>query len=178
MEDFDFDPAKMSITNLVSGAEVIAQFNPEEFQESVQPIWARLAAQGLSHEVHHYAHTSPYVVQMDLYFRAFSKEELLELHRARRHLLSWAHPRRIASELVGGGPPRLLLVWPGMLSIECFLTEARITHQRFNQHLRSTSMVASVSFEEDPTTLLTTEMVADDDLLRFGDPLVGIDVEV
>lgn len=169
-----FEPPRMSITNLRSGAEVIAQFNPAELQESVAPQWARLAPQGLSHEVHHFTHTGPYEIQMELFFRAYSQAELDDIHRARRHLLSWAAPRRIGSELVGGGPPQLLIVWPGMLAVTCYLTELRITHNRFNSNARSVGYTAVVVFEEVRSSLLTTELVADDTELRFGDPLFDV----
>jgi hypothetical protein len=166
----DYEPPRMSITNLRTGDEVVAQFNPAELVETVAPRWARLAPQGLSHEVHHFQNTSPYQVPIELFFRAYSREELVLIHRARRHLLSWAMPRRIGSDVVGGGPPQLLLVWPGMLSLRCFLTELKLTHSRFNSQSRSVQFTASATFEEEPGTLLTSESVAEDSLLRFGDP--------
>lgn len=174
------DPPKLSLTNLQNGAEVVAQFLPEEFEESVAPEWARLKPQGLSHNVHHFENTSPYVCGFKLYFRAFSTAELVLLQRARRHLLSWAYPRRIStSELVGGGPPTLLLVWPGMLSIEVVLSALSIHHERFNSASQSVQFTADVSFEERrgvgtlggaAGALLTSEFVADDPEQRFGDP--------
>src|SRR5688500_3311971 len=91
------DPPRVTITNLQNGAEVVAQFNPEELDEQVAPNWARLQVQGLSHEVRHFRNTSPYAQRFTLYFRAASPEELVVMHRARRQLLSWAYPRRIST---------------------------------------------------------------------------------
>jgi hypothetical protein len=172
----DYEPPRMSITNLRSGEEVVAQFNPGELGESVSPQWSRLAPQGLSHEVHHFTHTGPYQIQIELFFRAYSPEELERIHRARRHLLSWAMPRRIGSDLVGGGPPMLLLVWPGMLSIQCYLVELKLTHSRFNSQSRSVQYTAALTLEEEPGTLITSESVAEDTRLRFGDPIVDFEL--
>jgi hypothetical protein len=163
-------PPRLSITNLRNGAEIAAQFNPEEFEESVSPEWSKLKVQGLSHPVHHFETTSAYVCRFTLYFRAFSPLELQQLQRARRHLMSWAYPRRVTSQLVGGGPPSLLVVWPGMLQIETFLTELRIKHERFNSQAQSVEFHADCSFEEHPESLLTSDFVAEDPDQRFGDP--------
>lgn len=162
-------PPRMSITNLRSGAEVVAFFNPPEWDESVQPSWARLAPQGNSHEVHHFQNTSPYELKFTLYFRAGSPDELLAMQRARRHLLSWAYPMRTSDDTLGGAPPKLLLVWPRMLCVEVFLTGCRIKHQRFNSAGMSVQFDADVTFEESLESLLTSGYVAEDPEQRFGE---------
>lgn len=174
----DISPPKMSITNLRSGVEIVAQFNPTEFEEQVAPNFARFSAQGQSHEKRHFTYTGSFAVTTTLYFRAFSPAELDEIHRARRHLLSWAYPRRIGSDTVGGGPPPLLFVWPGMLALPVDLISARIVHEAFNKAGKSVRFRAEVTFEESRDTLLTTESVADDEELRFGAALAETDLDL
>ena len=48
--------------------------------------------------------------------------DLETIHRARRFLQSLCYPRRGAEDVVGGGPPRALFVWPGVISLTCVLT--------------------------------------------------------
>lgn len=168
------DPPRVTITNIRNGAEVVAQFNPEELEEQVAPNWARLQVQGLSHEVRHFRNTGPYTQRFTLYFRAATPEDLVLMQRARRQLMSWAYPQRIrASNYVGGGPPELLLIWPGMLAIYVHLVECRIKHQRFNVEGHSVQFEAQVGFEEargvtDEPELLTSDRVAGDPEQRFG----------
>lgn len=163
------DPPRLSFTNMLTGDEVVVQFNPPDFDEQVSPQFARLAPQGLSHEVHHFDHTGPYELRFQLRFQAMTSAELELLRRARRHLLSWAYPRRTATDALGGGPPPILIVWPRMLSVQGFMTGLRLKHERFNSMGDSVLFTADVSFEEQPGTLITFDLVVDDNSQRLGD---------
>jgi Contractile injection system tube protein len=173
---FDVGLPKLSVTNLRSGEEVVAQFNPNELDESVAPQWSRLAPQSFSGDIRQFNNTNSYGLKLSLYFRAYSEQELVDLHRARRQLLSWAYPRRINSAVIGGGPPALLLAWPGMLSITVDLITVRIVHDRFNTAARSVSFKAECVFEERRDKLLTSDAVADDTDLRFGEAFADSDL--
>lgn len=161
----------MHVKNLRSQDEVIAQFNPAEFEESIAPKWARLDIQGLSHEIRQFLHTGSYEIKLALYFSARSTDELAYAHYCRRLMLSWANPRKIADDMSGGGPPTLLLVWPGMLSIQCDLISLKIKHTRFNLEGRSVLFTAECIFEENRGSFLTSELVTHDTDLRLGDPI-------
>lgn len=162
------EPPRIYIRNLRNNERVSAQFNPNEMDESVAPQFSRMQVQGLSHEVHHFTHTGPYEISMKLRFRAYSPEELEALQRARRQMMSWAYPRAVQSQRVGGGPPKLLVVWPGMLSLVCYMTGLKINHASFNSEAQSVLMEASVTFEECPDRLMTMDHITSDPKLRLG----------
>lgn len=163
------EPPRMHIKNLRSQEEVIAQFNPSEFEEAVAPKWATVEVQGLSHEIRQFLHTGAYEINLALYFHARSAQELAYAQQSRRRLLSWANPRKVADDMVGGGPPTLLLVWPGMLSLQCDLISLKIKHSRFNLNARSVLYTATCTFAEAPGTFLTSEQVSSDADQRLGD---------
>jgi hypothetical protein len=173
--DYMHSPPKMQIRKFGSSDPedvVIAQFNPSEFEESVAPKWARLAPQGLSHEVRQFISTGPYAIKLTLFWMVRSVGELQEAHRDRRRLLSWANPSKVSAALGGAasGPATLLLIWPGMLSLRCDLISVKLKHQMFNREARATVFNADCEFEEQRSTFLSSEGVAVNSGQRLGSP--------
>ncbi len=161
------EPPKLVITNLVSGDEVEAQFNPEQFKETVEAVYTRLSVLGQSGERLHYQNSKNLALELELHFHARSKDQLRALHHARRHILSWAHPRKTPG-VSGGGPPDLLVTWPGMLSVEVLMLKAACSHVAFDSQSESMHFVAALQLEEQLDTLVTFDDVAEDRSLRFG----------
>jgi hypothetical protein len=174
MEAATFTPPKLLFANLVSGAELEAQFNPTQLQEQIEANWSHQTVPGQSHEPLQFVNTANFKLNIDLFFRAISTTELTAIHRARRQILSWVYPRDIQGDIVGGGAPRILVYWPGMLSITCAVTNVLITHERFNKNGRSVQFTCNLQLEEIRDTRLHFDEVAEDNALRFGD---GIGLE-
>lgn len=165
------NPPKLILANLISGDELEVQFNPTKLQEQIEVNWARLAMPGQSHEKLHFIHTSNFKISLELFFRAMTRDELEKIHYARRQILSWAYPRSISNDIVGGGAPTLLLYWPKMLSLKCVMGSASITHELFNHEGRSTQFNCSINLEEIRDVRLHFDEVAEDNVLRLGSGL-------
>lgn len=168
-------PPKLTITNLASGVTVEAQFNPEQFEESVSANYKRQGVTGLSHEVLQFSHSTNHQTSLDLAFVANSPADLERMTAARRFFLSLAYPRR-GEDVLGGAPPRVLVVWPRMLSLTCVMSTVRIAHNSFNRLGYSVRFVATVQLEEIRDFRITSEEVYEDNQFRLGQ-VPGLDVE-
>jgi hypothetical protein len=186
-------PARMYITNISSGETVHAQFNPTEFQEALEVNWARQTVPGLSHQPLQFVHTSNSKFTIDLYFNAQDgtsesgtsqatgpdfvtklapigglAQRLNQIHDTRRFLQSLCYPRRGAATVFAGGPPRVLFVWPQVVSLQCILTGLSFRYTRFNIDGTPVEFTASVSLEEIRDVRLLSEEVRQNGTQRSG----------
>lgn len=160
-------PPRMTITNTVTGAFVEAPVNPPEFEESLEVAFQRQTVPGLSHQVMQFTNTGNYKVELELEFLAESPKLLEAAQKARSFLFSCCYPKK-ATDVPSGAPPRLLFLWPGMVSITCFLTKITIKHDRFNRQAQSYHFKAKLSLEEVRDVRLLSEEVAQIGTQRSG----------
>lgn len=167
---------RLSITNLQTGTTLTAQFNPTSLRESIEAKWNNQTPLGLSHEVLHFGNTGNEQFPLELFFRALTPLEMEAIHRARRFLKSLCYPVGGAETVAGGAPPRVLVVWPRMITMQCIIRSVGFEHALFNIQGRSRQYVATVQCEEIRDFRITSEEVFEDNQLRFGG-VPGIDVE-
>lgn len=178
MRDAMQRPPRMSLTNISNGRTVEMQFNPEQFQENVVANYTDQVVPGLSHEVAQFSHTSSEAFTFDLHYRALSVDEMNSIHLARRFLKSLCFPRGGSETIAGGAPPRVLLVWPRMLSLTCTMRSVQLTHVLFNRQSRSRQFSAAVTLKEVRDFRVTSEEVYEDNQLRYGmEPSLDVDFE-
>lgn len=162
-------PARMSIANVSSGESVEAQFNPTEFEEALEVNWARQTVPGLSHQPLQFVNTGNVKFTLELNFEAQDPTtDLEQLHLSRRFLQSLCYPRRGADDVVGGGPPRALFVWPGVVSLNCVVTALSLKYGRFNLEGTPVQFTAKVTLEEIRDVRLLSEEVLADGSQRSG----------
>jgi hypothetical protein len=127
------EPAKMSITNLYTNLSQDAQFNPVEFTEALRVNYTKLGLLGRSYRPLQYQNTDNHGIKFELGLRVFKRGEnqKLRIYQFRNFLLSLCYPRRGAADVVGGAPPRVLLVWPQMVSLTCRIMSVEGTHSFF-----------------------------------------------
>jgi hypothetical protein len=150
---------KVSIANLRTGETLDAQYNPTDFEEKISVNWQRLAVPGMSHKVLQYQGTENHGFSFDFYSRGFTNAEAMALRDWRNFLASLCYPSEGASSIRDGAPPRVLVVWPTLLSMTCVIGSVVFRNQSFGADLRLTRMVASVDFEEIRDVRLTSEEV-------------------
>lgn len=167
-ETHRWSPPKVTLTNISSGNTLEAMFNPSNLEEQLTTEWSKLTIPGMSHQVLQYSHTTNEAFTLELFWRATSRDELERIARARRWLKSLMYPPSGAEDVAGGAPPRVLVVWPGMLSMQCVLGQLRFRHEMFNKFARSRVYTASAQCMEIRDVRLTMEDVLDDSSLRFG----------
>ncbi len=162
-------PARMSIANVVSGDSVEAQFNPSEFEEALEVNWTRQTVPGLSHQPLQFVNTGNVKFTLELNFEVQDPATDLEsIHQGRRFLQSLCYPRRGAEDVVGGGPPRALFVWPNVISLTCVVTALSFKYGRFNLEGTPVQFTAKVTLEEIRDVRLLSEDVLADGSQRSG----------
>lgn len=154
-------PARMSLTNLALAKTIEVPLNPETLEESVGPVYSALVVPGLPHQILQYESTENHRIEFAL---AFDATLGIDMGAARNFLLSLPYPRRGASNVSGGAPGRVLVVWPGWLALTCALAgPIRITHSRFHVDGPPTFFVAKLSLQEIRDVRLVAE-----DVLSLG----------
>ena len=155
--------AKGSFTDLVTSITYEFQFNPTEFTETIEVNYARQTVPGLSHEVLQYVNTKNDKFELELFFVADNREQLIRNLGARRLLSSYAYPREVDPTLIGGGPPRVLFLWPQFISLVCVFTNISFTYQRFSPEGLPLQFIANVTLEE-----MREVRLLQDDILTSG----------
>jgi hypothetical protein len=162
-------PARMSIANVSSGESIEAQFNPTELEEALEVNWARQTVPGLSHQPLQFVNTGNVKFTLELQFEA--QDPTTDIDRilgARRFLQSLCYPRRGAADVVGGGPPRALFVWPTFVSLTCVIASLSFKYSRFNLAGTPIHFTAKVAFEEIRDMRLLSEEVLANGTQRSG----------
>lgn len=150
---------KVSIANLRTAETFDAQFNPEELEESISVNWTRITIPGMSHQVLQYSNTNNVEFSMDFYSTAFTEPNRIKIVDFRNFLESLCYASDQASSIGGGAPPRLLVVWPNVLSMTAVIDSIDFKYKMFDADLNLKRMVASVKFIEIRDTRITSEEV-------------------
>lgn len=157
---FELVLPKMSLTNLVNGETLPAQYNPEQLEEEIGANYAKLAVLGLSHQVKQFAHTDDLTFAFTLHWRATrGPAGMQELLRARRFMHAACAPVGVAGSIRKAGPPRILFVWPGLISLTSVVTKARVVLDSFNKTLLPGHLSMAVTLEEVRDVNITSEEV-------------------
>jgi hypothetical protein len=162
-------PARMSIANVSSGESIEAQFNPAELEEALEVNWARQTVPGLSHQPLQFVNTGNLKFTLELLFEAQNPASDVDRNlRARRFLHSLCYPRRGAADVVGGGPPRVLFVWPTFVSLTCMIASLSFKYSRFNLAGTPIHFTARIALEEIRDVRLLSEDVLANGTQRSG----------
>jgi len=176
---------RMFITSLSDPRTTLTpQFNPTEFQEALTVNYVRQRVPGLSHEPLQYINTTNQRFTMELFFDALgpSGENPLGVSEqaqrnliARKFLKSVCYPRRPVGDFAIGGPPRLLFVWPHIISLTTVITSLQIQHQRFSATGVPLQFTAAIQLEEIRDMRLIQDDVLENGTIRGSndDPLSG-----
>lgn len=145
-------PERCSLVNVTTGEHVDCLFNPPQLLERVQVNWSRLGVLGLSHQVLQYQSTGnrgvgPLDFYLDRFFaRAIESDaDVLAFAEFMRALTV---PRAGATDVASAAPPRVLVVWPNVLTVEAVVTELELRFTDFAQDGSVLLYTASCSFEE------------------------------
>lgn len=166
-----YEPDRMFITNLETGDDMNAQFNPEKLNEKIKVNWSKLSVLGLSHMPKQYQQTDNWTCTFELKFWAWDSKgnRLNDIKQKRRQLMSYCYSSRAAPRTVSGGaPPRLNFFWPNLIDLTCTLESLEFNHVRFNRKGDPIESVAIVTLEEIRDVRLYSEDVRATGTIRSG----------
>lgn len=154
-------PTRMTIGNLRTGETQEVFFNPTELQKQLSVNWTRQRVPGLPHEPLQYQNTSNLQVTLELYCQATDRAEDADLiDDFERFLMSLCYPSASADSIATGAPPRVLVVWPNVMSFQAVVAgNVQFRHTQFATDGRSLRYTATLPLEEIRDFRLTSEDV-------------------
>lgn len=143
---------RCSLANVRTGESLDCLFNPPQLLERIQVNWSRLAPLGLSHHVLQYQSTGNRSIgPLEFYVERFfaraleSDPDVLAFAAFMRALTV---PPADVADIALAAPPRLLIVWPRVLTVETVLTELELRFTDFAGDGSALAYTASCTFEE------------------------------
>lgn len=164
---------KMSLTNIVDPIDTIfAQFNPEEIREQLRSVWERITIPGLSHQRLNYVSSDNYKTRFTLKYDATGRDQATqeEFEDNRKWIHAHFHPRGGADSILGGEAPRILFIWPGLISLTAIIDGADFRLKRFSSELKLLAWEVAIELSEIRDARLTFEEVRVQGTQRRGSP--------
>lgn len=130
-------PIRGGLCNLATGEAKTLLVNPTELAEQVRVNYNRVQIPGLSHLRLQYVGTGNVSIPIEFYLDRFvareaSGDEDPDILDFRNFLQALTVPVSGATGVAGGGPPRALFFWPGVLSMTCVVTNLEFRYQTFD----------------------------------------------
>ena len=154
-------PPRCTLMNVTTGESMDCLFNPTQLSERVQVNWTRLAVPGLSHQVLQFQSTANRQLDgvefyLDRLFAA-AQPGAPDIMTFRAFMRALTVPPAGATDIAGGAPPRTLVVWPGVLTVETVITGLELEYRRFGVDGKVLMYAAVCSFEEILDVRITSE---------------------
>lgn len=141
-------PPQMYLRNRVNGEKVQPQGNPPGFSGEVKVAYNRLKIPGLSHQIKQFSNTEDLkTTPIEFEYYGDTEKERDEIDRQFAIWQSWLLPEQ-ADDIRNGAPPRLLLVWPNVFSLEVVITDFKFNMKEFTPEGDISWLVVTASFEE------------------------------
>ena len=154
---------RCSLANVTTGESIECMFNPAQLTEKVQVGYNRLAVPGLSHQVLQYAGTGNRRFEgVEFYLdRFFASEDpqAPDILEFRSFIRALTVPSEAAQTVLSTAPPRVLVLWPGVLSVEAVVTDAEFQFRQFGVDGQVLVYAALLSFEEVLDQRVTSEQL-------------------
>lgn len=156
-------PIRGELCNLRTGEAIGFLLNPTELSEQVRVNYNRLQIPGLSHQVLQFVSTGnatlPIEFYLDKFFAGSVHPDDPDILDFKRFLQALTVPSAGAEDVAGGGPPRALFIWPGIVSLTCVLTSLELKYEQFDIFGDALVYRARVTFEEIRDVRITSEEI-------------------
>lgn len=171
MVAFNAKPQRCVLVNLATFEQKQAQFNPRALTRSLKANYARLTVPGLSHQPLHYVNTG----NTQLPSVEFVMDRAMDPSFDVADFLGFLRSLLLPPEPAGGvpqlAPPRVLFVWPNVLSIEAVGIDLTEQYDLFYADAGVRSAIGTITFEQ----ILDFRITGDD--VRSEVPLSSDQVE-
>jgi hypothetical protein len=154
-------PPRCYLVNVTTAEGMGCLLNPTQLAEKVQVGWSRLQVPGLSHQVLQFQATgNRQLSSVEFYLdKVFAAEQPgdPDIMEFRRFLRALTVPPAGTAGAPATAPPRVLFIWPGVLSIEAVLTDVEFQYRQFGADGAVLVYAATCSFEEILDARVTSE---------------------
>ncbi|WP_434345734.1 peptidoglycan-binding protein [Myxococcus virescens] len=156
-------PPRCVLVNVLTGEAMECLFNPTQLVEKLQVNWNRLAVPGLSHQVLQFQSTSNrQLAGVEFYldtFFAMQQADTSNIMAFRAFLRALTVPPAGTAGVLATAPPRVLVLWPGVLTVECVVASVELNYRQLAVDGRILVYTATVTFEEILDTRVTSEQL-------------------
>ena len=151
-------PPRCSLVNVSTSESIECLFNPTQLSEKVSVNWNRLSIPGLSHQLLQYQSTGNRQLggvefYLDRFF-AVKQPGNPDILAFRSFLRGLTVP---PGEMLA--PPRTLIIWPKVLTIETVLTDLEFQYRQFGIDCAVLVYTATCAFEEILDLRITAEQM-------------------
>ena len=145
-------PPRCVLVNVTTGGSMECLSNPAQLSEAIQVNYSRLAVPGLSHQVLQYQSTgnrrfSGLEFYMDRLFAA-EQPGNPDILGFRSFLRALTVPPAGTQDVASTAPPRVLVIWPQVLTVETVLTDLELCYCKLSADGSVLVYTATCSFEE------------------------------
>ncbi len=159
-------PPRCVLANVASGESLVCMFNPTSFTEKVQVNWNRVSVPGLSHQLLQFLSTgNRQLPGVEFYvdrFFARAEGDSSDILEFRGFLRALTVPPKAAVGVATTAPPRLLFIWPQVITIETVVTDLELAYRQFAADGSVLVYAATVTFEEVLDARVTSEQRRED----------------
>ena len=145
-------PPRCALVNVTTGEHIEALFNPSQVTEKVSVNYNRLSVLCLSHQPLQFQSTGNRTFGgVDFYLdRRFAQAQpgSPDILDFRAFVLALTVPPTGTEGVAETAPPRTLIIWPGLLTVEAVLTEVEFSYQELAVDGTVVVYTATVAFEE------------------------------
>jgi hypothetical protein len=166
-------PPRVSIANVSTGESITVPRNPQEFAAEVRAEYGQFAIQGAGYRPLQFAGTANPTFPMVFQYIVSDRREAEMLVEHKRFFMSLEYPRRGAGSVLHQAPPRALVIWAGVVALECVVKVVAMKDTRFNSAGQSVEATITVNFEEVRDGAIFSEDVAAQGLLRASPRALG-----
>lgn len=169
-------PKKVALVNLADTSSIKLQYNPPQLAEKIYVNYAHLQIFGQSHQQLNYTSTMNHELTLKASFDELTQSgpQKYNVPRARRFLMSLCYPRRDSVDIRSGAPPRVLIIWPKLVSMQAKVVQLEFSHERFAADGHPTYFLATIHLEEVRDVRLFSEDVAEFGTQRPNLPDPGV----
>lgn len=149
MADFSRRAPRCVLVNVSTGESMECQFNPAKLVEKVSVGWSRLTVPGLGRQIVQFQSTGDREFPSVEFWLDRTVPDAPDTADFVAFLRSLTVPETPAEGAAAASPPRCLLLWPGVMSVEAVVTSLEIEFRRMSSEDGTpVQCVATVSFEE------------------------------
>ncbi len=154
-------PPRCVLVNVTTGESMECLFNPTQLTEKVQVNYSRLAVPGLSHQVLQFQSTgNRQLAGVEFYLDRFFASEQPgdpDILAFRAFLRALTVPPAGTEGVPATAPPRVLFVWPEVLTVEAVVTDVEFQYRQVAVDGTVLVYAATVTFEEILDVRVTSE---------------------
>ena len=156
-------PPRCVLANVTTGEAMECLFNPTQLSEKVQVNWNRLTVPGRSHQVLQFQSTgnrqlSGVEFYLDRWFAA-EQPGAPDVLAFRTFLRALTVPPGGAEGVVANAPPRTLIIWPGVITVEAVITDLEFQYRQLGADGTVLVYAATCTFEEILDVRATSEVL-------------------